>query len=221
MKFYALAVASAALFLVTVKPATAAFIVSPTAVTGNTMGTAVGGGSTTNLINNSGLPAFTSGVTDYDTYLGTNPVHAAFNATNAWASNAGVTTGQLDFDLGASYSISGVSLWNQGNLQSVNGFTIFTDDNVAFSSPTNVGSFNAASSLSASSFLFGPVTDRYVRLQINSNYGSSTFTTLGEIAFRADAAAVTVPAPSSLALMLVGGIGFAGARRRLAARRTA
>ena len=104
--------------------ATASVILSPTAVVGNTMGTA--GGTTTNIINQTGLSSgFVSGVTDFSTYLATNPIHATNSATNGWAGNSGPVLGDLDFNLGGIFQLNSLALWSQSNTNGINSFTIF------------------------------------------------------------------------------------------------
>ena len=193
----------------------AGVITSPSAVIGNSMGTfsSVTPG-TPRLIDQSGLPAFTSGVTDYATYLAAIPTHAVFANSNAWASASGRLTGFLDFDLGSSRTISGVTLWNQGNNQSIQNFTILISNDSTFGSSTNAGTFNALQSLSPSSSVLGATVGQFARLIVNSNYGSTLTTTLGEIAFDTTDSVSPVPEPASIAMWGVGALGMMFARRK-------
>ena len=193
----------------------AGVILSPIAITNNTLGTygSIPANSIDFTFDGSGLPAFTSGVTDFATYAAINPSHASFDTTNAWASAAGVFSGVIDYDLGALYAINQVALWNQdgGALQGINSFDILTSDNSSFTGAVNVGSFNASdASTLMQTFALAPSVGQYLRLQINSNYGGTCCVTLGEIAADVD----TVPEPGTLALLGLGLVGFAASRRR-------
>ena len=187
-------------------PARADAIVSPTAVLQNTLGTFafIPPNSIDFTHDGSGVPAFDSGVTDFDAYMSANPIHAAFGPTNAWASLSGVLTGIIDYDLGGSYAISKIALWNQdeGARQGIGSFTIFTSTNPAFVGAFNAGSFVATdTSRAGQAFSLSPSFGQYVRLQINSNSGAPGVTTLGEIAFGGTA---TVPEATSSSLLGVG-----------------
>ena len=102
--------------------ATASVILSPTAVVGNTMGTGVNGGSTANIINQTGLSSgFVSGVTDFSAYLATGPIHETNDEFNAWAGENGPVLGDLDFDLGSTFLLSSLALWSQSNANGIDG----------------------------------------------------------------------------------------------------
>ena len=208
---------AAALLIVGTGLAHAGAILSPVSVTGNTLGTF--GGSTANIINQSGIPAFASGVTDFDTYMAGSPTHAVFGGSNAWSSVEDVVTGDLDFDLGGLFQIGKVALWNQAAAsQDINGFTILTADNAGFIGATDVGSFNASDANRIGQvFDIADSIGRYVRLRITSNHGSARFTTLGEFAVDVSDAPPPVPLPASLPLLggaLVAAAGLRRMRRR-------
>ena len=70
-------------------------------------------GSLNNIRNQSGLSTgYTSGVTDFDTYIAGNPTHNGGGTSTIWDSNNYTTTGHIDFDLGGSFSIESFALWN-------------------------------------------------------------------------------------------------------------
>ena len=96
-------------------PANADLVYSPTAVIGNTMGSFSAAGLVPeNLINQTGLDSgFTSGVTDFDTYINTGPLHDTFVSGKYWASDFAALPGDMDFDLGESLAISRMVLWNR------------------------------------------------------------------------------------------------------------
>ena len=193
--------------------ATASVILSPTAVIGNTMGTA--GGTTDNIINQTGLaPGFVSGVTDFAVYIATNPVHDRNDASNAWAGDSegfgSPVLGNIEFDLGDIYQLSSLALWSQSNMNGIDSFSIFTSLDAAFTSVTDIGTFNAAvlSPITAQTFAM-PSTAQFVRLKINSNHGGSNVN-IGEVAFEVS----NVPIPAAVWLFGSGLVGLACITRR-------
>jgi hypothetical protein len=177
--------------------ANAGLIIGATDIPSNTMGTAAG--STDNIINQSGLSVgYTSGVTDFDSYLATHPVNVS---VNAWAGVRGVL-GEIVFDLGGIYTIDSFVLWTQSNSNAVNAFSILVDGNLA-------GSFNAlvgsAPSITAQAFDLKDLTGQFITLQVSSNHGGLNVN-IGEVAFET----TSVPEPAILALLGLGlaGIGF-------------
>lgn len=193
--------------------ATASVILSPTAVIGNTMGTA--GGMTDNIINQSGLASgFTSGVTDFTAYITAPPIHATNDATNAWAGDSedfgSPVLGDMDFDLGAIYELSSLALWSQSNVNGIDSFTILTSLDNTFASATIVGTFSAdvLSPIEAQTFAM-PSTAQFVRLMVNSNHGGSNVN-IGEVAFEVS----NVPIPAAVWLFGSGLVGLACVTRR-------
>lgn len=167
---------------------------------------------------------YISNVTDFDAYIGGNPTHElAVNPSNAWTSATDPTyPGVVDFDLGGTFFVESLALWNLGggfdfNLRE---FRLLADDNAAFSSPVTLGTFDASPSGSSvaapvQTFDFASTSASFVRLEILSNQGTiggatgSTNVGFGEVAFNV----TSVPEPSSMALVGVG-IGLVGLRRR-------
>lgn len=202
----------------------AGLIVSPNSIVANTLGQKAGNPAV-NLINLSGLTgpnSFTSGVTDFDTYIAGNPTHDP-DSSNVWISN-NIKVGDLDFDLGSSLTIDKFAFWNRGfsSDSQLNGFTVFTSTVSNFSTSTNVGSFNATmqGSTTAVPVEVFDLTDsigQYVRIHITSNHGSVSKPAVvaGEMAFGTSAASAAVPEPSSLALIIcVAALGLTGYRLR-------
>lgn len=204
--------------------ASATVIISPIGSTQNTMGEFNSSFDVGNLFDQSGLSAgFTSGVTDFNTYVAATPTHTqGFTVNLSWAGNIGSLTGIIDFDLGQSLLIEQLAIWQgatQSQLRGLNSITLFTSNTATFSTATNVGSFNVTQASvppTAAPVEVFDITDsvgQYVRLQINSNHGSSIFTQWGEIAFGAQA---TVPEPTTLTLFGLGLAGLVFARKKKA-----
>jgi len=168
-----------------------------------------------NLINQSALSGtYTSGVDDFATTVAT--ISHGQNV-GEWASPVGTTTGNLDFDLGADLYVTQLVLWDsrlgagEGD-RSINDFTVLTDTNQSFTSSTNVGTFtNPRDVLDGTVFDLTDSSARFVRIQIQSNYGAN-LTQMGEVAFASGVAAV--PEPSACAFLGLIGVAIACCRRR-------
>ena len=196
-------------------------VMSPVSVVNNTLGSFSADYAPEYLIDQSGLSdSFTSGVTNFDSYISSNPRANTTGNQNHFFSSSGNTTGQMDFDLGDTFSIERLALWNIGGstISNLNSFTVFTSETLDFSSATNAGTFSAHNTTSRA---IVPVqvfdlTDseaRYVRMQINSNHGHANFTGFAELAFDVSAATTSIPEPSS-ATMLFGFVSCLTFRRR-------
>lgn len=192
----------------------ATVILSPTAATASSETS--GGYGIGNTINQSGLSAgFTSGVTNFDTYLAGNPTHTTTAAGNEWFSAYGVTSATVTYDLGTAWAIDRLALWNEESA-GIGMFNVFVSlDGVTF---TQVG-FNLApfdnplTDYPAQVFGLGLHTARYVRMDVSGcpqpDPGGYDSCAIGEVAFSA-ASATSVPEPGSLAIFGAGLAGFAG-----------
>lgn len=200
----------------------ATVILSPTAISQNTLGDRDGNVDIGNVIDQSGLSsAFTSGVTDFDTYLGSNPTHSFLAQNNEWFAPDGEFFGAIDFDLGAVYDVDRIAIWNE-DATGVAGFELFTSLDSTFAASTSFGIFALTNNTRDVDYLadvisLGTISSaRYVRMSLlgfhPDEFNVADQASLGEVAFSVTAAN-DVPEPASLVL---GGLGLlaAGTVRR-------
>ena len=188
--------------------------------------TMITGFSFDRTIDQSGLTThFISGETDFDAYVSTNPTHISTNVpqTHAFTSSRPDPYINIDYDLGAFYSIESLVFWNYGWPDSVaiTGFNVLTSNTTDFSDILFGGSFRAVSDgdhltriNQAQVFDLIDTTARYVRFQVTDWERSSNYygTGFSEIAF--GVTPLPVPVPGTVWLMGSGLIGlFACARR--------
>lgn len=172
--------------------------------------------SAANVIDQSGLSdSYTAGVTDLNAYLASAPTHDFGSLSDVWLSDF-APTGNFDFDLGGTVTLTSMVLWNDatGSPRRINTITLYADDNASFSSPTVIGLFTTnpnnglASAVSPDIFNFAAVEASYIRMEITANNGNLD-TRFGEVAFG------VVPEPSAALLAGVGTL-FLLKRRRQA-----
>ncbi|MEQ8963895.1 MAG: PEP-CTERM sorting domain-containing protein [Coleofasciculus sp. C2-GNP5-27] len=151
-------------------------------------------------IDQSGLSTpYTSGVTDFDTYVSGNPTHSFIS--NTWISGSS-GPGSITFDLGNVFGLDGMAMWGTGGTFSVQNFDLFASETGADSSFVSLGSFvqNFESGAdSAQVFNFGTTTAQFIRMDFLSNHGAGSGTGIGEVAFRtAEVTPEPVPEPMTI-----------------------
>lgn len=177
-----------------------------------------GFGSLTNTFNQSGLSVgYTSGVTNFDTYIGSNSTHTLAFAGFEWFSN--VSTGidqnpaQVTYDLGSVMTIDRMALWNEES-SGIGTLDLYTSTDGTNFTPLALALLptdNPLADYGADVFSFAATNARYVRLVMTDSPqpkpGSFNAAAIGEVAFRIGEIQA-VPEPTTLAvfsLMALGG----------------
>lgn len=198
-------------------------ILSPLAVVGNSMGTYNATVPEVNMLNQSGLAKpFISAVTGFDAYFDFSPTpNGQANFANNWQSLVQTTlpvTGTLDFDLGGTWWIDRIAIWNRslenvrilisdspaGPWQEIGQYTLGNRLFYTFSYPHEIID------------LGGEFEADYLRIQVDSAYkfsASDTFAygIVGEVAV--SAALTPLPEPGMGVLAATGALGLAGLQR--------
>ena len=170
-----------------------------------------GFGSIDNTFNQAGLSAgYTSGVTNFNSYIASSPIHTSTFACCEWFSNSPTTSAQVTYDFGSMVTIDALALWNEES-SGIGRLTLSTPSNVDF---LTVSPFdNPLASYLAEVFTFSAVTTQFVTFKMSgcpqADPGSYPSCAIGEVAFRT----AGVPEPTTWALM-IGGFGLAGAALR-------
>lgn len=175
-----------------------------------------GFGSINDTFNQNGLSVnYTSGVTDFDSYIGSSISHTLTFSGFEWFSNQGSSSASVTYDLGSMQQIDALALWNEESSGIGLLDLFYSSDGVNFSDlstgllPTD--NLNSGDYL-AEVFTFSATNLQYIRFDMSDcPQEPSGFTScaIGEVAFRA----AEVPEPSSLALFGLGVIGFGAWRR--------
>lgn len=152
--------------------------------------------------------------------FGSNGLNALGHHTTAvsgmWLSNAEVAP-DITYDLGAVTEVGQMQVWNYNEV--TNGLItrgarevdIYTSDNNVDFTLLNTVEFDQATGTSDEDFsqlIDLNTTTRYIKLDVQTNWGASTYTGLSEVKFFAP-----IPEPSSLAVLGLGGLLVARRRR--------
>ena len=175
-------------------------------------------------IDQSGLSVgYTSGVTDFATYIGANPRHIASNGPPNFSCTFD-TSRTVDYDLGAAFTIKQLAFWQYPFAQAgpIINFQVFTSNNAGFVGATLVGSFTAlidgtgtgGFGTGAQVFTLTNSDARYLRMNVLSIDPGSTGYGWSEVAFDAGIVGTTVPEPATLLMTAIGLVGAVVARRR-------
>jgi len=150
-------------------------------VSASTTLTAEFGTDLLNTLNGQGLDAFPS--------LSAN--HEPTNPPNSWVSSD--TSGTIDFDLGGSYLVDGLSFWNQNaggpgtdGDSGINDIMMYaSDDGITYTlipgSPTTIAQVTTGIS-APEMFTFMELVASYIRIEVLNNHGGP-FAGFAEIAF--------------------------------------
>ena len=194
----------------------AGLILSPTAVTSPeiTLQGALG-----QIIDQSGITPFVSGVTDFDVYAPSTVENSTNITSGGWfggptkAEMTSSNPGEIAFDLGSIVNITRVAYWQTVGGTSLSAVTIYSDTDNDFTNGTtaNLGSFSPADSLLGNVLDVTDASTRYLQFQWTNIHAtnSSFLGGLGEFAVEVDPRAA-VPEPTTIALLTLGlaGIGF-------------
>lgn len=179
-----------------------------------------GSGDIADTFNQNGLlSGYTAGVTDFDTYIATNPIHSLVFAGNEWFSNLGSASASVTYNLGSSKTFDALALWNE-DYAGIGSLALSTSSDGVTFAPLVAGLLpldNANDvNYGPDVFLLGAVTAQYIRFdmtgcpQTPAGYDSCA---IGEVAFR-EATGNGVPEPGILMLTSLALFGLVLTRRR-------
>jgi|GEM_PF-2300955 len=191
-------------------------------------------------INQGGLLTnFDSGITDFDAYMATNPMHDYLPESQEWfGARKGFGSGNivvfprdtLVFDLGDVYELDRFALWNEENGGIRSASISISSDNVNFTDVLSIqpagNPFDPDISYQPDIYNYGAgiysfsglVSAQYLKFDLVCPNNNSVYAgcSLGEIAFSvaANNTSASVPEPGSFAMMGLGLMGMLGVARR-------
>ena len=136
-----------------------------------------------NLINQSGLlQRYSSGTDNFDQYIAGAPEHQN-RKVGKWQTDVDfVLPGNIDFDLGGTFELSAIALWNTDDRNAVDEFTLQIDSSPEFTAPVMLGTFTAEQVLTPQVFDFPATEGSYIRMTITAADGDRI--RIGEAAFQ-------------------------------------
>lgn len=206
--------ATFALLTAMASPLTAAVMIQPSSVTANASLVNTNYNINRLIDQAQSTVSYTSGLTDYATYLAAAPKAAPFGTVLVeYAAMFETPSLVLEFDLGSAWSITNIILWNAPQTAAhIQSFSVIVSNSPTFGTVTSLGPFaattTAAYPMEAQGITFAaPVEGRYVRVTSTSSHASRTL--LGEVAFAGNA----IPEPSAALLGAVGAFSLFRRRR--------
>ncbi|MEO7310897.1 MAG: hypothetical protein ABIX01_10905, partial [Chitinophagaceae bacterium] len=182
----------------TTSPVIATITVTPSAViipvsASTTMGSGFGT-SLSNTINGAGLASFPS----------LTAIHSGTIPNNSWVSLDPTLTGSVTFNLGGTFTVTGLSFWNQNNggpgalgITGIKDVSLqYSTDGVSFLPiPGGPAIFAQVTGNSAGPEMvnFAGVTGSFIRFVISSNWGDPNQTGFAEVAFKGNSTCAGTP----------------------------
>jgi hypothetical protein len=168
-----------------------------------------------NTINQSGLSSsYTNGITDFDSFV-SSATHTTVASNNEWFAQSGVYSDSLIYDLGGSFNVSKIAIWNEESW-GTDTVDIFASNDASFGVSTFLGSFNLTDNPLNISYLADvlDIQDTFAQyFKFNVVGSTPDSVALGEVAFGVSNISA-VPVPTAALLFAPALIGFIGLRRK-------